>query len=1671
MRLDENMKSAPPDLEQLIFQGVELQSAGETDAAAAIYQQVLGEKPAHPVALYSLAAISLNRGGHAEGLAYATRCLAAAPASPLAWYIHGIALKASGRLDEARRQFDRALELDPKYVEALIEKANLLLAEQDYAQSLEQWEKVLALDPLHAQAATQRAQLAALLPASTASGPLSALTLRGLELQNAGQIEQAQAAFRESLTESGNHFVSLYSLAAMCVNQGKTAEALQYSEQCLSLNPGSAYGWYIHGCALKAARRFPEAQEHLDRALELNPTYKEARFEKGIIFGEIKDYIQALIQFNQVLELDPEHRLALVNLATSLTILKRHDEGSQFFARLLTMDPDHDYVIGALTHARLHSCNWVDFESNRTLIIEGVQKRKRACKPLAFLAISDSPSDQLICSEVFTAQAYPPQAEQFWTGEKYQHPKIRIGYVSPDLREHPVGHLMAGVFEHHDKAKFEIIAFSLGINDQSSLRSRFMAASDHFFDVRGKTSREIAHLIRAAEIDVLIDLAGTTMDAQPDIFAFRPAPVQVAYLGYPGTSGAPYYDYLLGDEIVTPDTDRPFYSEKVIQLPGCYLPTDAKLAIAERTPTREEMNLPAEGFVFCSFNHDYKMNPDSFGAWMRILQRVEHSVLWLMKLNDAAENNLRREAESRGVSASRLIFATRVPSVADHLARYRLAGVFLDTFPYNAHTTCTDALRVGLPVITLKGHSFQSRVATSVLHTVGLPQLATATIQEYEDLAVALAESPDRLLALKAELLEKVRHASLYDSGFAAKRLEDACAAMYVGEPAAPQPASSLDVIIPGEIKNDAFYEALRSLAALPDVSSILEIGSSAGGGSTEAFVSGLKGRANPASLYCMEVSAARFAQLRDTYQQYDFVHCFNVSSVPLRDFPSRETVGAFWDNVQSALRAYPRETVLGWLDADLEYVKSHGLDLSGIERIKAERGIEHFDVVLIDGSEFTGEAELRDVYGAKYLALDDTNAYKNWNNYFQLKNDPNYELIAEDRWIRNGYCVFKRVEKEKELPVHFFTIVLNGMPFLRYHFDMMRALPFAWHWHIVEGVADLKHDTAWSVAAGGMVSEEFHLVGRSRDGTTGYLDQLAAQYPDQVSIYRKPPGTHWEGKLEMVNAPLAKIHRECLLWEIDADELWTAEKIAAARQLFLRDHTLTAAYYWCHFFVGPEIAVSTRNCYSQNPAGEWLRTWRYDPSCRWAAHEPPLLAVLQPNGGRANQGAIKPLRHAETEAAGLVFHHYAYALEAQVRFKEIYYGYEQAVEGWRRLQAHTAFPCALKDYFPWVHDETQVDRIERLGIAHLPETDWLFEPAPARPTADLVVDAVFFQYYNTGIARVWRSLLTEWAKIELGRRLLILDRAGKAPRVPGLRYLEFPAHSYSDIARDQDLIQQVCDHAEAKIFISSYYTSPARTRSVLLVHDMIPELLNADLSHPMWAEKTEAIGKASAYVCVSQTTANDLARFHPEIAPEKITVSHNGVSLRPPGGERVRAFRERHGIEKPYFLICGGRSSYKNIIQFFRAFARFAGERASYAIVCTGPREPLQPELAAMAGGATIHLLDLPDDELECAYAGAIALIYPSLYEGFGMPIVEAMACGCPVITCPNGPLPEVAGDAALFVPTGDVEAMAEALRQVQRPTEREALLARGSHRAQMFSWQKMANEISAILTSSIAS
>ncbi|WP_287284418.1 glycosyltransferase [Okeania sp. SIO2G4] len=564
-----------------------------------------------------------------------------------------------------------------------------------------------------------------------------------------------------------------------------------------------------------------------------------------------------------------------------------------------------------------------------------------------------------------------------------------------------------------------------------------------------------------------------------------------------------------------------------------------------------------------------------------------------------------------------------------------------------------------------------------------------------------------------------------------------------------------------------------------------------------------------------------------------------------------------------------------------------------------------------------------------------------------------------------------------------------------------------------------------------------------------------------------------------MVNAPLANIKEECLLWQLDVDEIWTLEQICNGRKLFIKNPEKTAALYWCWYFVGESLVISTRNCYAQNPKQDWLRTWRFKPGYVWAAHEPPILVENLADGQQKNVAAINPFMHAETEREGLIFQHFAYVTPEQLSFKQQYYGYKNAVSQWQSLQSQTKFPVYLRDYFAWVGDNTMVDRAESLGIVPLVQKDitrnnWKFlqpeylqQPVKMeKRSPTIIIDGVFFQLSSTGIARVWRSVLGEWAKTEFAQHIIVLDRVNTSPKISGIRYRQIPAYSYNNTDADKKMLQQVCDEEGADLFISTYYTTPISTPSVFMAYDMIPEALETDLNKAMWREKHHAISHAFSYISISENTARDLVKFFPDIQPDEVTVACCGVAptFTPATTTEINGFKYKYGISKPYFLLVGAGSNYKNAILFFQAFAQLYSKQG-FEIVCTGSGLNFANEYREYAAGSVLHSLILSDEELKIAYSGAVALVYPSLYEGFGMPVAEALACGCPVITCANSSIPEVAGEAAIYVDANDIDGLTDALCEVQKPKVRNSLIAAGLEQVKKFSWDKMADIMSAAL------
>ena len=602
---------------------------------------------------------------------------------------------------------------------------------------------------------------------------------QGLEFHRQGRTEEAAVYFRQVLEADPSNAAALYSLGLIYIGSGRTEEASALIDRGTHVAPLYAPMWQLSALRHQQLDQRDRALESHQRAVEVDPSNVAALNNWGVLLKEMHCNTEALDKFERILAITPEDEMALGNCGIMLTELQRRDEAIVMFERLVKVNPNHNFALGLLCYERLRACNWTDFDSLSQRIIEGTRGGRRTCKPLGLFAITDSASDHFLSARIFAHYYLPKYLPPLWRGEHYRHDRIRLAYISPDLREHPVGHLMAGVLERHDKTRFETIAYSLGADDQSRLRQRIQGSFDQFIDARGMTPRQIAQSIREKEVDIAVDLAGYTTGALAAIFCHRPAPVQVNFLGYAGTMGTEHIDYIIADQHVIPPDAQAFFSEKVAYLPDTYLPTDASIRISERTPTRAECGLPENVPVLCSFSHDYKISPIVLNAWMRILARLPEAVLWLMSRSETSQESLRAAAEAKGIARSRLVFATRVPMVEDHLARYRQADLFLDTFPYNAHTTAADALMAGLPVLTCMGSGFPSRVAGSLLQAIGMPELIATSFQDYESLAVELAGDRQRLRALKEKLAANAKTHPLFNTDMFCRNLEAAFSQMH----------------------------------------------------------------------------------------------------------------------------------------------------------------------------------------------------------------------------------------------------------------------------------------------------------------------------------------------------------------------------------------------------------------------------------------------------------------------------------------------------------------------------------------------------------------------------------------------------------------------------------------------------------------------------------------------------------------------------------------------------------------------------------------------------------------------------------------------------------------------------------------------------------------------------
>jgi len=568
------------------------------------------------------------------------------------------------------------------------------------------------------------------------------LCQRAFDHWNAGRGEAAEALFNQVLDADPDHAMALEGLAVIAVFRGESDKARALIGRVLAKGPAS----------LETRLNFADI---LYRA----GAYDEARALVGGLIAEHPDIPPAYYLQGQIL-----WALGLIDEAFA-----------SYRKARLELAPELAGYFEYLCHDRLADCDWRGYQAQADFIRERLRTGQQSWQSMTPILMLDSPED-LARSARIIARQYPP-APPLWTGERYRHDRIRVGYLTADLCDHPVGNLIAGLLEHHDRTAFELTAFSFGPRLDDHVRRRLRPAFDEFLDLDTANDLSIARQIRNREIDILVNLSGYTRDAKPAILTHRPAPVQVSYLGYPASMGSPMADYLIADRHIVPERDVDLYAEKLVWMPDAYQPTDDLAPIGE-TPTRAEAGLPETGFVFMAYNHPNKIGPVIFERWMNILRRTPGSVLWLPKGGPAMIDNLRREAQGRGIDPDRLIFAPRIPERPGHIARHRLAGLFLDTLPFGAHSTASDALWAGLPVLTCRGKTLAGRVCAGLLTVAGLPELITETLDDYEDLAVALAVDPARLAQIRTHVGGEVRKSPLFDTARYTRHFEQALRTM-----------------------------------------------------------------------------------------------------------------------------------------------------------------------------------------------------------------------------------------------------------------------------------------------------------------------------------------------------------------------------------------------------------------------------------------------------------------------------------------------------------------------------------------------------------------------------------------------------------------------------------------------------------------------------------------------------------------------------------------------------------------------------------------------------------------------------------------------------------------------------------------------------------------------------
>ncbi len=772
-----------------IHEAIALHHKGQLGQAEKIYQQIVEIEPRNADALHLLGVIAYQKASYQLAIDLIGQAIEINSNDASYYSNQGIALKELCKFDAALESYKKAIALKPDFAEAYSNKGLVLQELKQFVAAVANFDQAIALKPDYAEAYSNRGIALQNLKQfedaiesyekAIAIRPdyAEAFSNRGLALKELKQFEAAVLSYDNAIAIKPD-YADAYSNRGLALQALKKFDsALESYDKAIDLKPDLAEAYSNRGLALQALKQLGAALESYDKAIELKPEYAEVYSNKGVVLQELKQLSAAVASYDKAISLRPDFAMAYVNKGVVLQELKQIDSAVSSFDQAIALQADYEYLYGMRQHAKMLKCDWQDFSHNVLELNLKIQKNEKATPSFPVLALPISLKQQYKATEIWVADKHPFNPSLGPIPKTAIKPKIRIGYFSGEFRLHPVSILTAGLFEQHDKTRFELFAFSFGPNIQDAMRQRIANAFDNFYDVSAKNDEEVALLTREIGIDIAIDLSGLTQDGRTGIFSHRAAPIQLSYIGYLGTMGASYYDYLIADSTIIPIHSQVNYIEKIVYLPS-YQVNDHKQEVPYTSLTRQELSLPSKGFVYCCFNANYKITPTTFNGWMRILQSVPESVLLLYADNQSAAENLKLEAAKRGVNPERLIFGGMLNRSA-YLARYRSSDLFLDTLPYNAGATASDALWAGLPVLTCMGESFASRVAASLLNAIDLPELVTQTQAEYEALAIKLATNPLKLKAIKDKLERNRLTTPLFDTPQFTKHIEAAYTKMY----------------------------------------------------------------------------------------------------------------------------------------------------------------------------------------------------------------------------------------------------------------------------------------------------------------------------------------------------------------------------------------------------------------------------------------------------------------------------------------------------------------------------------------------------------------------------------------------------------------------------------------------------------------------------------------------------------------------------------------------------------------------------------------------------------------------------------------------------------------------------------------------------------------------------